>query len=131
MYVEYYVDFSILAKIAWIFVYDLLLSRKTFPCIFFGHFTLIFVEIRYANHVLAFFYSQSVNRYYHLMKTNSQGWNIAINIFVTIVCQMINKTLYKIIILSSQWCHREGILVACTYLKKYLRLKYDRQTFHK
>ena len=95
MYVKNYVDFSILARIAWIFVYDLWCSRKTLPHIFFGLFPLIFVEITYANNVSAFY---SVNRYYRLMKTCSTWLNVVISIFVTIVWQMINKTLYKIIV---------------------------------
>ena len=44
-----YAYFSILAKIAWIFVCDLWFSRQTLPCIFFRHFSrpIIFFDHRY------------------------------------------------------------------------------------
>ena len=45
-----YAYFSILAKIAWIFVCDLWFSRQTLPCIFFRHFSLTFREITHAKH---------------------------------------------------------------------------------
>lgn len=58
--------FLFLTRTAWMFACNLWCSRKTLPCVFVGHFPLIFVEITYANLVLASFYS--VNRYYRLMK---------------------------------------------------------------